>query len=204
MDHAQSECGLLSLPRELRDSIWANTIEDTPQQLSEFKRRAVAQPAISKVCKLIRAETLPVFLFVTTFDLDFRNGAAVKKAKDWIMSLKENARHLRKVDFYHCVAESEGDSYTIRLTLDPGAPTGRPSLAYVQYDCTDRMPLTFTTHDALYGKKTALIRHLQHELDAIIDDETIRSMGRKEWLSVLFLMREYFDMTEGLFAGVGE
>ncbi|KAK5719390.1 hypothetical protein LTR15_007913 [Elasticomyces elasticus] len=203
MEPAQSKSGLLALPRELRDFIWENTIEDTPQRLNKFRRRAVAQPAISKVCKLIRNETLPIFLSVTTFDLDFRNGAAIKKAKDWILDLKESARHLRKFDFYHNIVESEGDSYAIRLRLNPKAQSEETSLANVQYDCTERMSLTYDALDALDDKRTALIWDLQHGLNAVIDDGNIRSMGRKEWLSVLFLIREYFDSTERLFAEFG-
>ncbi|KAK5732176.1 hypothetical protein LTR17_010753 [Elasticomyces elasticus] len=207
MEHAQSECGLLSLPREIRDFIWENTIEETLQHPpSKVKRRAVAQPAISQVSKLIREETLPVFLSVTAFDLDFRNGAAVKKAKDWILGLEESARHLRKVDFYHHVADGEGETYVVRLTLDPWALRKGDSFAEVMYNCTERLSevISYEADNALYDKKTALLWHLQDELDAIIDDGNIRSMGRKEWLSVLFLVREYFDMTGELFAEFSE
>ncbi|KAK4950758.1 hypothetical protein LTR10_010751 [Elasticomyces elasticus] len=203
MEDAQSECSLLSLPRELRDFIWKNTIEDAPQAASRLKRKAVSQPAIAQVSKHIREETLPIFLSVTTFHLDFRNGAAIKKAKDWILRLDENTRYLRKVNFYHHVAYGKGDTYVACLTLDPWGPRKFNFLADVEYECTERMSLTVDAYSAWEDKRTALIWDLQYALNATIDDGCIRPMGRKEWLSVLFLIREYFDSTEGLFAEFG-
>ncbi|KAK3658030.1 hypothetical protein LTR56_000762 [Elasticomyces elasticus] len=190
MEDAQSECGLLSLPRELRGFIWENTIDASPVDELRRKRRAVAQvcssvlitkslimltcatfqPAITRVCKQIRDETLPVFFNVTSFDLDFRGKAAMSAAKCWLLSLEQNARHIRRLCFYDRLDTEDGYTYVLYITLDPAHRDKWEGYAW----------------DA------------QYELDVILDRQSIRSMGRKELLSMLFVVSEYFKDVEDI------
>ncbi|KAK4890617.1 hypothetical protein LTR27_010656 [Elasticomyces elasticus] len=197
MGPVKSECGLLALPRELRDSIWEKTIDASPVDEYRRKRRAVAQPAITRVCGRIRTETLPVFYNVTSFDLDFRGKAVISTAKRWLLSLEQNARHIRRLCFYYKFATGGGHTYVLYLTLNPYARGIWPVVDVEHHMIGETEATDFCAHD---DQRVEFVWDAQYELEAILDRQSIMSMGRKELLSMLFVVSEYFKGVEEIHA----
>lgn len=97
--------GFLDLPRELRDEIYeylvvkpTNTI--TMLELSPVFHNEVsaAQPAISRVSKQIRAESLPMFYKRNLFTAELSNFLDLTIAKSWLEAIgNHNAACIRRL-----------------------------------------------------------------------------------------------------------
>lgn len=95
--------GLLDLPKELRDQIVSSILikpQNTITMLSNshcFQSEVSAsQPAISKVSKQLRAETLPIFYSSNLFLAELSDPADLATAKNWLAAIGDgNVRHLR-------------------------------------------------------------------------------------------------------------
>lgn len=108
--------GLLNLPRELRDEILSyilikpqNTITMLSNSYCYRSEVSASQPAVSKVSKQLRAETLPVFYNSNVFLAELSDPDDLRTAKSWLSAIgASNVEHLRhlvlsgwtKVDHY--------------------------------------------------------------------------------------------------------
>ena len=94
---------LVDLPKELRDEIFSHLLlkpQNTITMLSNshcFRSEiSAAQPTISRVCKQLRAETLPIFYSSNRFLAELGDPEDLATAKNWLLAIgDENVRHLR-------------------------------------------------------------------------------------------------------------
>ena len=124
--------GLLGLPAELRDCIYALIITkatNTITMLFDYRcytdEISACQPALSQVNKQLRRETLATFYTTNIFNAQLDNAADLATAKRWLQAIgDENVRHLRqlclcgwtRVPFGHMVSRR-----WVKVILDLGS-----------------------------------------------------------------------------------
>lgn len=97
--------GLLDLPAELRDYIYSFVVAKTTNTITMlFDYRcyldeiSASQPALSRVNKQLRHETLATFYASNTFNAQLDNAADLATAKRWLRAIGDaNVRNLRKL-----------------------------------------------------------------------------------------------------------
>lgn len=97
--------GFLDLPRELRDEIFEYIIVKPTNTITMLENHncfqnevSAAQPAISRVNKQIRAESLPMFYKRNLFLAELTNFMDLLTAKNWLEAIGNlNAGHLRRL-----------------------------------------------------------------------------------------------------------
>ena len=128
--NSTTACPLLELPAELRNRIWEQVIvKEGPISLAPASDLADgeeletgAQPALSRVCRQIREETLPMFYAHNIFRLhpeNMRRYKASRSKKPLLRSLRRHTEKLRRIEIQAC---QHNNRY--RLTVDPSLPSG--------------------------------------------------------------------------------
>lgn len=95
--------GLMDLPQELRDYVFSfilikpqNTITMLSNAHCFQSEVSASQPALSKVSKQVRAETLPNFYNSNVFLAEISDSEDLETAMNWLAAIgDENVRHLR-------------------------------------------------------------------------------------------------------------
>ena len=113
-----TRCRLLELPAELRNTIWTLAVSINQHRQVDFR-----QPALSRVCRQIRTEALPVFYGTTTFVIDhFHTDHG--KWKQWLKSIAKHAELIRHLKIQTPVQAHFMDSIVRKDDLSVGFSIG--------------------------------------------------------------------------------
>lgn len=177
-DHDQ--CRLLTLPAELRTSIWALVVispalisparsysfaylEDDPVRVIRHDARYSFQskPALLGVCSQIRSETLPMYCAENRFDFGCFIESDVDLFRSWWRSLGSSSRHIRRLRFvglkigscgFHSFSSS--GSFVVAHNLnfnEPGSPNFTDCDAITRDYCSNQ----YSTECNRSGKQRA-------------------------------------------------
>jgi len=132
----------MDLPRELRDSIYENVFTpETGEVISIDKHSAyrpqsrAVQPAITRLSRQIRKETLPMFYALSSFELRL-DGVTLHQStevlKKWIEAIgAENARRITNLKVHYIVYLGQSREMTFSaLTLDAACGLAEEAVSF--------------------------------------------------------------------------
>lgn len=129
-NNTTTTCPLLDLSAALRNRICEQAIiKDEAVSLAPASDLVAgepletgAQPAVSRVCRQLRQETLPMFYARNTFRLHPENARrcrANRSEKPLLRSLRQHTEKLRRIEIHTCQHDNR-----YRLTVDSSLPGG--------------------------------------------------------------------------------
>ncbi|KAK5113476.1 hypothetical protein LTR62_003345 [Meristemomyces frigidus] len=127
--------GFFSLPPELREEIYLlvlqkphNTITMLANHTSYKSEISAAQPSLTKVCKQLRHETLPVYYNANVFLADVSEADDVATAQRWLRAIGDE-RVKELLDLKHCRIGHTGDQGSTTMTATEADALVHPRVA---------------------------------------------------------------------------
>lgn len=189
-----TESALLSLPPELRNRIWAYAMKPSGGQSREpliihrsrwYDRRLMSgksamQPALTKVNRRIRSESLPMFYGRNILTIEYDNSGGSDRALQWLKSLGKNAKFIQelRVNGGKVPYVQHGPfvfrEYPVAFQISIHEPSSGSKL----------LTCTSTTNCTDLGVQDTL-RKLEHRLASRYDGKGKQGLSAKDWRHVV-------------------